>query len=85
MIPEGKRRKRDNKKDLTLLMKSKRGGCPVKRSKGCSGILGRTVEDEELRLGGPLEAFISFGQNVLVRREPICNVVQLGQVVHGGE
>ncbi len=41
--------------------------------------------DVELRLGGPLEAFISFGQNVLVRREPICNVVQLGQVVHGGE
>ncbi len=42
-------------------------------------------DEEELRLGGPLEAFISFGQNVLVGREPICNVVQLGQVVHGGE
>ncbi len=49
-------------------MKPKRGGCPVKRSRDSSGSLGRTVEDEELRLGGPLEAFIGFGQNVFGKK-----------------
>ncbi len=38
-------------------------------------------DDVELRLGGPLEAFIGFGQNVLVRRE---TNMQRGAIGAGG-
>jgi hypothetical protein len=77
MLPKEKGEREITKRgNLTLLVKPK--GADARN-------LGRSVEDEEtmkndveLRLGGPLEAFIGFGQNVLVGREQICNVMQLG-------
>ncbi len=46
MVPGGKRRKRDKKEDLTLLMKLKRGGCPAKKGRG-AGVALRSSEGGE--------------------------------------
>ena len=60
-------------------MKLKRGGCPVKRSWGSSGSLGGTVKNEELRLGGPLGAFIGFGRGIIDWRGKVCQNVLVRQ------
>ena len=81
MIPgKGKR----EKGDLTLLMKLKRGGCPVKRGRG-AGVALEVKEvlrkNVELGNGGSIRPYIGFGRGIIDRCGKVCQNVFVSEEI----